>query len=85
MPPTQALQKIADLLEDQESFVVLSLDEYEDLLLSTSPYFQQAMEESLADVKAGRVYSWKDVQKELGLDGKAGSHRKGQKRSKKVR
>ena len=46
MTTQQALQKIAQYLEEDGKFVVLPLGEYEDLAMASDPSFRQAMIES---------------------------------------
>lgn len=85
MTKVQALQKIATLLEKEKKFVVLPVDEYEDLLMYSDPEFIFAMKESSADIKAGRVKTLDQVIKDLDLDAKSSSHKSSRKRSKKAK
>lgn len=68
MTTGEALQKIAQYLEEEEKFVVLPLDEYEDLTMTADPSFRQALVESEEDIKRGRLKSLNQVVKELGLE-----------------
>jgi len=63
----EALQKIAQYLEEEEKFVVLPLSEYEDLAMTSDPSFRQAMIESEEDIRKGRLKSLGQVVKELNL------------------
>ncbi len=64
----EALQKIAQYLEEEEKFVVLPLDEYEDLAMTSDPSFRQALVESEEDIRKGRLKSLGQVVKELDLE-----------------
>jgi prevent-host-death family protein len=52
--------------------IVLSVDEFDSLIetleVLDDPELMAAIAESEEDVKAGRVYPWEQVKRELGLD-----------------
>ena len=68
MTTGEALQKIAQYLEEDEKFVVLPLGEYEDLTMTSDPFFRQALLESEEDIKKGRLKPLNQVVKELNLE-----------------
>lgn len=74
MTKQAALQKIAQYLEEEES-----------LLLMSDPDFRQAIAESEADVKAGRLKTLNQVIKELGLKNEDKAYSPSRKRSQKAR
>lgn len=69
--------------------VLISSAEYESWKetneIMSNPGLMKAIKEGEADIKAGRVYDWDDVKKELGWDSKKyvsnKTHRKGKKRA----
>jgi len=67
MTTQEALQKIAQYLEEEEKFVVLPLDEYEDLTMTADSSFRQGLIESEEDIREGRLKPLNQVVKELNL------------------
>lgn len=63
----QAVSKIVELLEEEQSFAVLPMEEYEDLLMKSDPNFWIGLEESRQDMKAGRLTRIDEVEAELNL------------------
>jgi len=68
--------------------VIISAAEYdswkETLEIMSDPTLMAAIREGEEDEKAGRLYDWEDVKKELGLEGKdvpTKTHRKSKKRA----
>lgn len=55
------------------------------LEVMNDPELMEQLKESEKDIKAGRVYDWEDVKKELGLDVPNKVNKKGKKRVKKNR
>ena len=58
-------------VDSKPKIVMISYDEYEGLLetldILSDPKAMKGIEEGEADIKAGRVVPWEDVEKELNL------------------
>ena len=69
--------------------VLMSAAEYESWKetneILADPQLMAAIKEGEEDIKAGRVYDWDEVKRELGLDVQTKTHLKSKKRAKKHR
>lgn len=53
--------KMNTYLANGDSFVVLSVNEYEDLVMAADPNFKQAVQESTNDIVEGNLKPFSDV------------------------
>lgn len=84
MANSSLAEKLVDLLERKEKFVVIPLAEYEDLVDSSDPSFWQALGEAESDLKVGRVRGYKMIFRELKAHAKSTKHGKSRARHQKA-